>query len=664
MQTTLFHSVFRMLAASLGRLTRLDRREKHLMLITLDCVLCVAAVWIAFSLRLGYWELFSAGIMRVSVVALMLWLPLASLTGVYKAIIRSVGSGTIITLATAIGAMMLPMIAVFGVLGTPSVVPRTIAVIQPVTFFLLAALARIVGRYLLVDVLNREAVSDHTKRVLIYGTGPLGQQLASSIRYEPSIELIGFVDDDPQIEGRRIDRYSVHHSGQLSSLIDRHQITDVFLATAHASGQEQRSIVKQLQTYPVHIQILPAMRDIMDGQVTVSRLRDVSIEDLLGRDPVEPDPTLLLKAINGKTVMVTGAGGSIGSELCRQILLLRPIQMILVEMSEYALYAIEQELRAALATFSDNSTLLVPEMVNVADANSIARVMERWRPQTVFHAAAYKHVPLVELNVIGGARNNIIGTLRTAAAAEASGAERFILISTDKAVRPTNVMGATKRVCELILQALTTRGSQTIFSMVRFGNVLGSSGSVVPLFQEQIKKGGPVTITDRRVTRYFMTIPEAAQLVIQAGAMAQGGEVYVLDMGEPIRIIDFAKTLIRLSGMSEKTADNPTGDIEIVEVGLRPGEKLYEELLIGNSPRQTSHSRIMHAVESSVPVEVLLSAIADLERGLETGDRKAVMDVLIGLVPEYSVAPGGLPTPESGLSRVSVHKAVASDVLP
>jgi len=631
----LLFAAFNHLATALGRLTRIGRHQKQLLMILADGIFCIAAVWTAFSLRLGYWDLFSFPIVRVALVALVLWLPIGWAMGVYRAIIRSLGAGSIVTLAAATVAMTIPMIAIFVFLPTPGV-PRTIAVIQPMTFFLLMALARIVGRYLLVDVLNRQAFSGRSKRALIYGAGPLGQQLASSIRLEPSIRLIGFIDDDPQVEGRRLDRYRVYHADQLAQLISRHRITDVFLALSSETRAHQREIVQSLQRYPVHVQTLPAMRDIVEGQVTVSHLREVAIEELLGREPVEPDPALLVKAIEGKTVLVTGAGGSIGSELCRQIVQMRPTQLILVEMGEYALYAIEQELQSILASAADQAVMLVPEMVNVADRNSIQRVMERWKPQTVFHAAAYKHVPLVEINVVGGARNNIIGTLRTALAAESVGVERFILVSTDKAVRPTNVMGATKRVCELILQALAKRGSQTIFSMVRFGNVLGSSGSVVPLFQRQIKGGGPVTVTDRRVTRYFMTIPEAAQLVIQAGAMAQGGEVYVLDMGEPVKIIDFARTLIRLSGMTEKTIENQGGDIEIIEIGLRPGEKLYEELLIGNSPRPTSHSRIMQANETSIRADLLFRALGDLESALGRGDRGIVMQMLMDLVPEYS----------------------------
>jgi FlaA1/EpsC-like NDP-sugar epimerase len=636
-------SAFNRFAAALGQLTRVGRRQKQLFMIAIDGVFCIAAVWIAFSLRMGYWDLLSPAIIRVSVVALVLWLPIGWAMGVYRAIIRSLGAGSIVTLAAATVAMMIPMIAIFVFLPTPGV-PRTVAVIQPMTFFLLMALARIVGRYLLVDVLNRQTFSGRSKRALIYGAGPLGQQLASSIRLEPSITLVGFIDDDPQIEGRRLDRYRVYHADQLARVINRHRITDVFLALSSETRAHQRAIVQSLQSYPVHVQTLPAVRDIVEGQVTVSHLREVAIEELLGRDPVEPDPALLVKAIEGKTVLVTGAGGSIGSELCRQIVQMRPSQLVLVEMGEYALYAIEQELQSILTSIPDQAVMLVPEMVNVADGNSIQRVMERWRPQTVFHAAAYKHVPLVEINVVGGARNNIMGTLRTALAAEKAGVERFILISTDKAVRPTNVMGATKRVCELVLQALAGRGSQTIFSMVRFGNVLGSSGSVVPLFQRQIKRGGPVTVTDSRVTRYFMTIPEAAQLVIQAGAMAQGGEVYVLDMGEPVKIIDFARTLIRLSGVTEKTADNPSGEIEIIEVGLRPGEKLYEELLIGNSPRPTSHSRVMQANETSIRAELLFPALDELEDALEGGDRGAVLQMLADLVPEYSTAGGVCPS--------------------
>jgi FlaA1/EpsC-like NDP-sugar epimerase len=360
----------------------------------------------------------------------------------------------------------------------------------------------------------------------------------------------------------------------------------------------------------------------------------VQIEDLLGRDPITPNELLMGRSIVAKGVMVTGAGGSIGSELCRQIIQFRPRRLILVEQSEYLLYEIERELRQ-LAAEEGCRVEIVPELADVADRDSVFRIFKRWRPESVYHAAAYKHVPLVEANPIAGLRNNIFSTLYCALAAEAVGVGRFILVSTDKAVRPTNVMGASKRVCELIFQARAHEQQATLFTMVRFGNVLGSSGSVVPLFKSQIAAGGPVTITHRDVTRFFMTIPEASQLVIQAGGMARGGEVFVLDMGQPLHIQDLAETMIRLSGLSVRDATTPDGDIEIVEVGLRPGEKLYEELLIGDNPAATMHPRIMQARETMLPWETLSGSLDDLESFLKRGDAAGALRILRKLVPEY-----------------------------
>jgi FlaA1/EpsC-like NDP-sugar epimerase len=619
----------------IGLLPGLHRATKRAIVLSLDALLCIASVWIAFSLRLGQWDLASRGIDLVALAALSLWFPIALYTGVYRAIFRAVGPGMMVGLALAVAVMTLPMIAAFMVVGVTGV-PRTIAIMQPMIFFLLLALSRIVARYLLVDLLNQRTFVGERRRTLIYGAGAAGQQLASSIRLEAGMALYGFVDDDDRLEGHRLDGVKISHSRDLGVLINLYGITDVLLALPSASRARRKRIVDDLQQFPVHVRTLPAMLEIVDDRVSISDLREVDIEDLLGRDPVEPHPELLDRTIAGKVVMVTGAGGSIGSELCRQIVRLRPTRLILVEQSEYGLYAISRELGAAIDQTAEGAITVIPELVNVVEANAIGRVMERWRPDTVFHAAAYKHVPLVEANVISGARNNIFGTLHTAVAADRVGVGHFILISTDKAVRPTNVMGATKRVCELILQALAVSGSTTTFSMVRFGNVLGSSGSVVPLFKRQIHSGGPVTVTDLRITRFFMTIPEAAQLVIQAGAMAEGGEVYVLDMGKPIRIVDFARSMIRLSGMTVRDEANPDGDIEIVEVGLRPGEKLYEELLIGDNAMPTAHQRIMRAHERSLPIDQLLATLGRLDTALVAGNRRQALTILTKLVPEFA----------------------------
>jgi FlaA1/EpsC-like NDP-sugar epimerase len=616
----------------ISALPGLHRRVKRAIVLAIDALLCVVSVWIAFSLRLGQWDLFSHSIYRVALIALCLWFPSAFYVGVYRAIFRAVGSGMMVGLAMSIALMTIPMAGAFMIVSVHGV-PRTVAIMQPMIFFLLLALSRIVARYLLIDLLNQRNFVGERRRTLIYGAGAAGQQLASSIRLEAGMTLLGFVDDDRRLHGHRLNGMRISHARDLGTLIATYGITDVLLALPSASRARRKRIVDSLQRFPVHVRTLPAMREIVDERVSISDLREVDIEDLLGRNPVAPDPELLDRTIAGKVVMVTGAGGSIGSELCRQIIQHKPAHLILAEQSEYALYAIGRELDGLVD--SGNAVTIILELINVAEANAISRVMERRRPDTVFHAAAYKHVPLVEANVISGARNNIFGTLHTAVAANRMGVGHFILVSTDKAVRPTNVMGATKRVCELILQAMAAGGSTTIFSMVRFGNVLGSSGSVVPLFKQQIRGGGPVTVTDMRITRFFMTIPEASQLVIQAGAMAKGGEVYVLDMGKPVKIADFARSMIRLSGMTVRDELNPEGDIQIVEIGLRPGEKLYEELLIGDNPEPTEHPRVMQAREQYWPLDNLLSVLDGLGIALAEGDRERVLKILMGLVPEY-----------------------------
>lgn len=657
--------------ALISLLPLLDRQTKRAIVMMVDALLCVVSVWIAFSLRLGHWDLFSPGIDLFTLVALALWFCVAWPSGTYRAIFRAAGSGTMVNLAVAISLTALPMIMAFMVFGVVGV-PRTIAVMQPLVFFLLLAVSRIVARYLLVDILNQRNFVGEQRRTLIYGAGSAGQQLASSIRLEPGMALLGFVDDDPRLHGHRINRLAISHARHLGDLITRHQITDVLLALPAIGRARRKRIVEGLQQFSVHVRTLPAMREIVDGRVSVSHLREIEIEDLLGRDPVTPNPQLLGSTIASKIVMVTGAGGSIGGELCRQIVRLAPTHLILAEMSEFGLYAIEQELISLIGD-RGQAPVIVPELVNVADPDAIMRVMERRRPDTVFHAAAYKHVPLVEANVVSGTRNNVFGTLHTAVAAKRFGVRNFVLISTDKAVRPTNVMGATKRVCELVLQALAAAGSTTVFSMVRFGNVLGSSGSVVPLFKRQIENGGPVTVTDKRITRFFMTIPEASQLVIQSGGMAEGGEVYVLDMGDPVKIVDFAESMIKLSGMSVRNENNPDGDIEIVEVGLRPGEKLYEELLIGNEPKPTVHQRIMQAKERLVPLEDLQRALDSLEKALSRGDAVAVVKTLQHLVPEYQAASNFNTEPRSGptgapgaaaLPQTSANEATGFTQLP
>lgn len=622
--------------AMLQNLVGLDRNIKLAFTLMSDTILCIVAVIIGFSLRLGEWQLWNSAISTVAIVALLIWWPISLSQGIYRTVVRFIGSRTMIAIVMACGGLSLGMIAFFAFNPTPGV-PRTIALIQPIIFAGLLVFSRLFARYILFDVLGQQSYIGSRYRVFIYGAGAAGRQLALALRHEPSMHLVGYLDDDDRLSRTRVDGMRVHPGKDVEKLISQYRIDMVLLALPRVSRQRREQIIRKFESSAVRVMTLPAMSDLLDGSVSVGDLREIRVEDLLGREPVPPNRLLMHKTVGGKTVLITGAGGSIGSELCRQIIHLAPAQIILVEMTEHALYAIEEELRECQKEDEIAVTPgIFPELCNVADPDSVMRIFQRWKPDTIFHAAAYKHVPLVEENAVSGMWNNIFGTLNCALAAEEVGTKNFILISTDKAVRPTSVMGASKRVCELILQGLAERGTKTVFTMVRFGNVLGSSGSVVPRFERQIRQGGPVTLTHREITRYFMTIPEASQLVIQAGAMAQGGEVYVLDMGEPVRIYELARTMIHLSGYSVREAGNPNGDVEIIEVGLRKGEKLFEELLIGNSPKQTRHARIMQAREESLPWNVLRDHLDDLARRLRLGDKSGALTILHLLVPEYN----------------------------
>lgn len=620
-------------------LLSLGRAQKRAIVITIDLLLCCGSAVAAFGLRLGEWNGFNKDVLTYMGVALAVWFPVFQLHGVYRAIFRFAGSRTIIALGYAAGVMAVPLAIIFMIVSVPGI-PRTIAIIHMLLFVALLCLSRMTSRYLLVDLLAHQSFRGEQKAVLIYGAGASGRQLASSMQGEPSMALCGFIDDDERLDGQRLDGHPIYHSSRLSEVIERDEVKTVLLAVPRLGRSQRKEIVQRLEQYSVHVQTLPNVQQMVDGQISISDLREIQIEDLLCRDAVEPNQLLLGRTIVGKTVLVTGAGGSIGSELCRQIITMAPKTLVLVERSEFALYAINEELRERQEAAQLHANIRT-ELCDVGDAGAVERLLQMLRPDTVFHAAAYKHVPLVEANPVAGLRNNVFGTLNLAQAAQRAGVDRFILISTDKAVRPTNVMGASKRIAELILQALADTNPGTRFAMVRFGNVLGSSGSVVPRFQRQILNGGPVTITHRDVTRYFMTIPEAAQLVIQAGAMALGGEVYVLDMGESVKIIDLAKSMVRLSGLTIKSDSNGNGDIEIREVGLRPGEKLYEELLIGDNPEPTRHERIMRARETFIPWSRLSPDLSLLASSLDCGDTQQAIELVRILVPEFSAEPTG-----------------------
>jgi len=602
-----------------SRVLAWPRMAKRLIVISLDISLALISTWLAFTLRLDALHEPSGFQWWVYVLAPVLAVPVFVRFGLYRAIFRYTGQAALMATAQAVAvyAVMLTAILLwFQWVG----VPRSLGVLQPIIFLLFVGASRAIARFWLAGL--AQAPGYVIPRLLIYGAGTAGVQTATALDISRQFHLVGFVDDDPGKVGSSINGAWVRSADQLRTLVQEERISDILLAMPSASRARRNQIIASLEGLPVHIRTLPSMGDLASGRITVQDFRELDVEDLLGREPVPPRQDLLARDLSGQVVLVTGAGGSIGSELCRQILLQQPRQLLLLDHNEFGLYSIHQEL-AGLGAAAGLSVELVQLLGSVLDAALLNDICKLYKPATVYHAAAYKHVPLVESNAGVGILNNVMGTAHMAQAAMEHGVRRFVLVSTDKAVRPTNVMGASKRMAELVLQALADTQSATVFSMVRFGNVLDSSGSVVPLFRRQLASGGPLTVTHPEVTRYFMTIPEAAQLVLQAGAMGVGGDVFVLDMGEPIRIMDLARRMIHLSGFVERSAAHPAGDIAIEITGLRPGEKLYEELLIGDNPEPTEHPRIMKAREPFFPWSQLAPELQALEtsaRGNATQD--------------------------------------------
>lgn len=573
-------------------LLELPRVQKRAIAVFVDTLLCIFTVALAYRLRLDAW-IFPTGQQWLSyLVAVAVAIPIFIKFGLYRAIFRYVGwyALSAVTLACLLYGAIYSLI--FSIVGV-TLVPRTTGFLQPILLFISVGASRAVARFWLGGGYAAILGSSPRRRVLIYGAGSAGRQLAGGLASSQEMQVVAFIDDDQVLHGSYLNGKPIFAPAKLADAIEDLAINDVLLAIPSASRKRRNEIVDQLRGHEVSVRTLPGIFELADGKVTISDLRPIQIEDLLGRDPVPPDPALMAKCITAKTVLVTGAGGSIGSELCRQIVKQKPTRLVLVDHSEFNLYAIDQEL-AALC-HSENTVELVPILASVTERHRMERIFQAYSPHTVYHAAAYKHVPLVEANPGEGVRNNVFGTRTVAELAEQYGVEDFVLISTDKAVRPPNIMGASKRLAEMVLQ-LMAQTSATRFSMVRFGNVLGSSGSVVPLFRKQIASGGPVTVTHQEVTRYFMTIPEAAQLVIQAGSMATSGDVFILDMGEPVKIMDLARRMVELSGLQVKSEPEDEG-IEIKITGLRPAEKLYEELLIGEEPLPTGHRRILRARE-------------------------------------------------------------------
>jgi len=628
-----------------------SRSAKRSVVVALDIVMSLFAMWMAFTLRLDtlHWP---EGVQWV-IYALgpLLSIPIFVRFGLYRAIFRYTGLAALTATAQAVAVYGLLLLATLLWMQWMKleVVPRSIGVMQPLIFLLLVGGSRAMARFWLAGLSARS--NKAAGRLLIYGAGSAGVQTAAALGSgQQQYVLLGFIDDDPAKVGRSINDVRVYAPAQIPALVTRQKVTDILLALPSATRERRNQILKQLQPLPLHIRTLPGLSDLASGRVTVQDIHELDIEDLLGREPVPPRPELLARNLTGKVVLVTGAGGSIGSELCRQIMRERPRQLLLLDHSEFALYSIHNEL-LRLCEANEWDVQLTPVLGSVVHYARLATLCRTWKPTSLYHAAAYKHVPLVENNPAEGIMNNVLGTLNLARAAIENEVDHFVLVSTDKAVRPTNVMGASKRVAELILQAFAacptivfqtpadvdaiTLINRTRFSTVRFGNVLGSSGSVVPLFRSQLAAGGPLTVTHVEVTRYFMTIPEAAQLVVQAGAMARGGDVFVLEMGQPVRILDLAMRMVALSGLSVRDADHPEGDVEVVITGLRPGEKLYEELLIGDNPEPTEHPRIMRAREEFITWPVLSGQLQSLTDAARHGANAEMLTTLKQLVPDF-----------------------------
>ena len=631
-------------------LLALPRTAKRLVVISLDLALSLTSVWVAFYLRIDQTGLPQLQQKHVYLLAPLLAIPIFVRFGLYRAIFRYTGMAALATTAKAVGFYALLFFTTLLWFKWEGV-PRTLGLIQPLLLLMLVGTSRALARFWLADWASKARHA--AGRLLIYGAGEAGVQTASAIAVTRQFVLLGFIDDDKTKAGRTINGVDIMKPDEVTDAVERMGITDVLLAMPSLGRSRRNEIIASLRDLPVHVRTLPGMVDLASGRVSAQDFQELDVEDLLGRPPVLPDATLFARNLAGQVVLVTGAGGSIGSELCRQIIFAKPHQLVLVDHNEFGLYTAHRELEA-LCQEHALPVVITPLLASVVNFSRLHEIFQLYKPVSVYHAAAYKHVPLVESNPAEGVLNNIFGTLNAARAAMESNAAHFVLISTDKAVRPTNVMGATKRMAELVLQAfsatsvvnfLSPDGGQshqvlnaTMFSMVRFGNVLGSSGSVVPLFRKQLASGGPLTVTHKEVTRYFMTIPEAAQLVLQAGAMATGGDVFVLDMGQPVKIMDLARRMIQLEGLSILDDDNPHGDIAINVTGLRPGEKLYEELLIGDGAQPTAHTRILKAHEDFVVWSELTVFLVELRNAAMLNDAAAIKLILTALVSGYASA--------------------------
>ncbi|MBK3437680.1 polysaccharide biosynthesis protein [Pseudomonas sp. MF7448] len=643
-------------------LLSLPRRRKRILQVIADIVLVWIALWMAFVVRLGIDELVNPIVLHswLFISAPIVSIPLFIRFGMYRAVMRYFGNDALIAIIKAVSLSALILgVVVYWYSNHENVVPRSIVFnYWWLSLIMIGGLRLAMRQYFLGDWFAAAQHVPFTSRddgltkVAIYGAGAAGNQLVAALRMGRVMRPVAFIDDDSSISDRVISGLQVFKPKHIQQMIDTTGAQEILLAIPSSNRARRREILGLLEGFPLHVRSVPGFMDLASGRVKVDDIQEVDIADLLGRDAVPAQGDLLEHCIKGQSVLVTGAGGSIGSELCRQILALRPTTLLLFEHSEFNLYSILSELEQRI-TRESLPVRLLPILGSVRNQAKLLDMMKTWHVDTVYHAAAYKHVPMVEHNIAEGVLNNVIGTLNTAQAALQAGVSNFVLISTDKAVRPTNVMGSTKRLAELTLQALSrelapvlfddkaniSRVNKTRFTMVRFGNVLGSSGSVIPLFHKQIKSGGPLTVTHPKITRYFMTIPEAAQLVIQAGSMGQGGDVFVLDMGEPVRIVELAEKMIHLSGLSVRSDRNPHGDIAIEFTGLRPGEKLYEELLIGDNVVATQHPMIMSANEDHLDWEILKGKLTELLAAVDADDYSRVRQLLRDTVSGY--APDG-----------------------
>jgi UDP-N-acetylglucosamine 4,6-dehydratase len=609
-------------------LTNLSRQNKQLIMIAADVFFLLFAIWLSFALRLGYvWPDQLESNLWIFILIPTVSIPLFIRLGLYRSVLKFLGTKVIVTAFQAISITSLILGFVMMIFREADM-PRTVIFI----FWSVSGILIVVGRFIFKGLLySWDNFVNNRKPTIIYGAGSAGGQLVESLRKNHEYAPVAFIDDDEGKHGTFINFTKVYPFQELKSIIENRNAKIILLAIPSLSANGKKDLLKKLSKYPIEVKLLPSLSSIVEGKISIDNIRHVEVQDILGRVPVSPQSNLLKQNITGKNVLITGAGGSIGSELCRQIIHLKPSKIVLFDHSEFNLYSIDFELNSLQLT----DCQIIPVLSDVTNMEKVKSVISKNAIDTIYHAAAYKHVPMVERNVVEGVYNNVVGTYNVALSAKECEVENMVLISTDKAVRPTNVMGASKRFSELILQGLNSQKTKTCFSMVRFGNVLDSAGSVVPLFRRQIKEGGPVTVTHSKVTRYFMSIPEAVQLVLQAGAMAKGGDVFVLDMGEPVKILDLAFRMINLSGLRPITNENAEGDIKVVFTGLRPGEKLYEELLIGHDVIQSKHPQIMQANEASLSWEDVQESIVKISDSHISLNEKDVRKLLLEKIEGY-----------------------------